>query len=41
MNLPVGNYECYFNIEDKKEVFIKSVQELAEKLDIDYELIIK
>lgn len=41
MNLPVGNYECYFNIEDKTEVFIKSVQELAEKLDIDYELIIK
>ena len=41
MNLPVGNYEYYFNIEDKTETFIKSVQELAEKLGIDYELIIK
>ena len=41
MNLPDGNYDYYFNLEDKTEVFIKSVQELAEKLDIDYELIIK
>lgn len=41
MNLPDGNYEYYFNLEDKTEVFIKSVQELAEKLGIDYELIIK
>ena len=41
MNLPDGNYEYYFNLEDKKEAFIKSVQELAEKLGIDYELIIK
>ena len=40
MNLPDGNYEYYFNLEDKTEVFIKSVQELAEKLGIDYELII-
>ena len=40
MNLPVGNYEYYFNLEDKTETFIKSVQELAEKLGIDYELII-
>ena len=38
--LPVGNYDYYFNLEDKTEVFIKSVQELAEKLGIDYELII-
>ena len=40
MNLPDGNYEYYFNLEDKTEVFIKSVQELADKLGIDYELII-
>ena len=40
MNLPHGNYEYYFNLEDKTEVFIKSVQELAEKLGTDYELII-
>ena len=41
MNLPVGNYDYYFNLEDKTEAFIKSVQELAEKLGIDYELTIK
>ena len=41
MNLPDGNYEYYFNLEDKTETFKKSVQELAEKLGIDYELIIK
>ena len=41
MNLPVGNYDYYFNLEDKTETFIKSVQELAEKLGIDYELNIK
>ena len=40
MNLPIGNYDYYFNLEDKTETFIKSVQELAEKLGIDYELII-
>ena len=40
MNLHVGNYDYYFNLEDKTETFIKSVQELAEKLGIDYELII-
>lgn len=41
MNLSDGNYEYYFNLEDKTETFKKSVQELAEKLGIDYELIIK
>ena len=41
INLPVGNYDYYFNLEDKTETFIKSVQELAEKLGIDYVLIIK
>ena len=40
MNLPDGNYEYYFNLENKTETFKKSVQELAEKLGIDYELII-
>ena len=39
-NLPDGNYEYYFNLEDKTEVFIKSVQELGKKFGIDYELII-
>lgn len=41
INLPDGNYEYYFNLENKTEVFIKSVQELGKKLGIDYELIIK
>lgn len=41
MNLPAGNYEYYFNTEDKIESFIKSVQELGEKLGVNYELIIK
>ena len=41
MNLPAGNYEYYFNIEDKTEAFINSVKELGEKLGINYELIIK
>ena len=41
MNLPDGNYEYYFNLEDKTETFIKSVQELGKKFGIDYELIIK
>ena len=41
INLPDGKYEYYFNLEDKKEVFIKSIQEFANRLGIDYELIIK
>lgn len=41
INLPDGNYEYYFNLEDKTEVFIKLVQELGKKFGIDYELIIK
>ena len=41
MNLPDGNYEYYLNLDDKTEVFIKSVQELGKKFGIDYELIIK
>ena len=41
INLPVGNYDYYFNLEDKKEAFIKSVQELAGRLGVKYELTIK
>lgn len=41
MNLHVGNYDYYFNLEDKTEAFIKSVQELAEKLGVKYKLSIK
>ena len=41
INLPDGKYDYYFNLEDKREVFIKSVQELAARLCINYELIIK
>lgn len=39
--LPVGNYDYYFNLDDKMLAFVKSVQELADRLGIDYELIIK
>lgn len=41
INLPDGKYDYYFNLEDKIEVFVKSVKELAARLGIDYELIIK
>lgn len=41
INLPDGKYDYYFNLEDKREVFVKSVKELASRLGIDYELIIK
>lgn len=41
MDLPVGNYEYYFNLEDKTETFIKSVQELADRLGVRYELNVK
>ena len=41
MNLPDGNYDYYFNLEDKTEAFIKSVQELADRLGVKYELSIK
>lgn len=41
INLPDGKYEYYFNLEDKKEVFIKSVKALGDRLGIDYELAIK
>lgn len=41
VNLPVGKYEYYFNLENKYEVFRKSVEELANTLGIEYKLIIK
>lgn len=41
VNLPVGKYEYYFNLEDKQEVLKQSVKELAKTLGINYELIIK
>ncbi len=40
-DLPEGDYKYYFNLEDKVEMFIKSVKELAEDLDITYDLKIK
>ena len=41
INLPDGKYDYYFNLDNKKEVFIQSVKKLGEKLGIDYELFIK
>ena len=41
VNMPVGEYDYYFNLENKYEVLKKSVEELAKKLGINYELIIK
>ena len=40
-DLPEGEYKYYFNLEDKVEMFIKSVKELAEDLNITYDLKIK
>lgn len=41
INLPDGKYEYYFNLEDKKEVFVQSVKELATRLNIKYNLILR
>lgn len=41
VNLPEGRYECYFNLENKNEVFIQAVKELAARLCIKYDLILK
>lgn len=35
-DLPEGEYDYYFNFEDKYEVFKKSVEALAKKLGINY-----
>ena len=40
-NLPDGKYEYYFNLEDKRKVFKQSVEELAKRLGISYELKLK
>ena len=40
-DLPEGKYEYYFNIEDKKESFKNLVKDLAERMGIKYELILK
>lgn len=40
-DLPDGEYDYYFNLEDKRMVFKKSVKELAERLGINYDLIIE
>lgn len=37
-DLPDGEYDYYFNLEDLVEVFKQSVAELAKKLGIKYEL---
>ena len=41
VNMPVGEYDYYFNLENTYEVFKQSVEELAKKFGIDYKLIIK
>ena len=40
-DLPDGEYDYYFNLEDKNKVFRQSVEELAKKLGISYELKLK
>lgn len=40
-DLPEGRYDYYFNLEDIREVFKKSVKDLAKRLGIKYELTIK
>lgn len=40
-DLPDGEYDFYFNLEDKVKVFKQSVKELAKKLGINYDLIIE
>ena len=40
-DLPDGEYDYYFNLEDKNDVFKKSVEALAKKLGISYELKLK
>ncbi len=40
-DLPDGEYNYYFNLEDKVKVFKQSVKELAKRLGVNYDLIIK
>lgn len=37
-DLPDGEYDYYFNLEDKIEVFKQTIEELAKRLRINYEL---
>ena len=37
-DLPDGKYEYYFNLEDKKEMFVQYVDDLARVMCIKYEL---
>lgn len=36
--LPDGEYEYYFNLEDKHEIFEQQVKEFAKQLGVKYEL---
>lgn len=40
-DLSEGKYDYYFNLENKKEVFIQSVKELAARFGIKYNLTLK
>lgn len=40
-SLPDGRYDFYFNLEDKYEVFVKSVEQMANDFGIKYKLTIK
>lgn len=40
-DLPDGEYDYYFNLEDKVKAFKQSVKELAERLGVSYELKLK
>lgn len=40
-DLPEGKYDYYFNLENKKEVFVQSVKELATRFGIKYNLTLK
>lgn len=40
-DLPDGEYDYYFNLDDMVEVFKQSVDELAKRFGIDYELKLK
>lgn len=40
-DLPDGEYDYYFNLENIVEVFKQSVDELAKRFGIDYELKLK
>lgn len=41
IDLQIGEYDYYFNLEDKVETFKLYVGEIAKRFGIDYELILK